>query len=247
MQRFYLQNLNNNKIIIIKKDNEIYHQITKVIRWKIWDEVIFFDWKNYFDYLFFINEISKNEIIFKFKEKINKKSTPFVKENKDFFSTKITELNLYQAIPNKQEKIELILQKWTEIWYTNFYFYFSERSQKFNLSDNKFKRFQKIIVEATEQSWRNLIPELFFLEKLNLELIKWQNLYFHTKSSNSQKLKNIKIKQEKVNIFIWPEWWFSDNEISNFEKYYFQNVFLWDFILRTETVGLVVWFFLNQF
>ena len=107
MQRFYLQNLNNNKIIIIKKDNEIYHQITKVIRWKIWDEVIFFDWKNYFDYLFFINEISKNEIIFKFKEKINKKSTPFVKENKDFFSTKITELNLYQAIPNKQEKIAI--------------------------------------------------------------------------------------------------------------------------------------------
>ncbi len=236
MQRFYFSKFGEKKIIIFKKNDEIFHQITKVLRWKIWDELIFFDWKNYFDYLFFIDEITKNEIILKFKEKI-------IKNN---LSSKNFELNLYQAIPNKQEKIEFILQKWSEIWYSNFYFYKSERSQKFNLTLNKIQRFKKIIIEAIEQSWRNIVPQIYFLDKLDLKNIRWNNYFFHTDSNSSKLLKNLDTKNWKINLFIWPEWWFSEKEKIEFEDNNFSKIYLWDYILRTETVWIVVGFFINQ-
>jgi 16S rRNA U1498 N3-methylase RsmE len=49
-----------------------------------------------------------------------------------------------------------------------------------------------------------------------------------------------------VNLFIWPEWWFSDKEVSEFEKNNFKKIYLWDRILRTETVGIVTWFYIVQ-
>jgi len=104
MQRFYYPTLNNLEIISIKDQNEIFHQLTKVLRSKIWDEVIFFDWNNYIDHIYTIDSIEKNNIILKLKEKITKNS-----ENN-------INLNLYQSLPNKQEKIEFIIQKWVEVW-----------------------------------------------------------------------------------------------------------------------------------
>ena len=69
----------------------------------------------------------------------------------------------------------------------------------------------------------------------------------HTKDENSLKLKEIKAKSwEKINIFIGPEWWFSDEEIEIFQKNNFQKIFLWNRILRTETVGFTVAFFIIQ-
>ena len=69
----------------------------------------------------------------------------------------------------------------------------------------------------------------------------------HTKDENYIKLSEIKAKSwEKINIFIGPEWWFSDEEIEIFQKNNFQKIFLWNRILRTETVGFTVAFFIIQ-
>jgi RsmE family RNA methyltransferase len=51
---------------------------------------------------------------------------------------------------------------------------------------------------------------------------------------------------KKVNIFIWPEWWFSDREVIQFEKSNFTKVFLGNRILRTETAPIVAWFYIIQ-
>ena len=234
MQRFYYPTLNNLEIISIKDQNEIFHQLTKVLRSKIWDEVIFFDWNNYIDHIYTIDSIEKNNIILKLKEKITKNS-----ENN-------INLNLYQSLPNKQEKIEFIIQKWVEVWYNYFYFFKSDRSQNLKITENKIERFKKIIIEASEQSWRNIIPQLFFIEKLSLENIKWENLYFHTDKNKAKKLKELDIKSWKINIFVWPEWWFSEKESKIFEKNNLTKINLWDYILRTETTWIVVGFYLMQ-
>lgn len=233
MQRFYFENIKNYFFI---EDKNFINQVLKVLRSQLWDKFIFFDGKKYTDFVFEISEIQKNKIFFKKLEEIDKNSEI------DF------EINLFSSIPNKLEKIEFIAQKWTEVWVSNFYFFKSQRSQKIFLNENKVDRIKKIIQEASEQSNRNKIPNFQTIEKIDFEKLKKEkNIFLHTKDENSIKLSEIKAKSwEKINIFIGPEWWFSDEEIEIFQKNNFQKIFLWNRILRTETVGFTVAFFIIQ-
>ena len=233
MQRFYFENIKDYFFI---EDKNFMNQVLKVLRSQLWDKFIFFDGKKYTDFVFEISEIQKNKIFFKKLEEIDKNSEI------DF------EINLFSSIPNKLEKIEFIVQKWTEVWVSNFYFFKSQRSQKIFLNENKVDRIKKIIQEAAEQSNRNKIPNFQIIEKIDFEKLKKEkNIFLHTKDENSLKLKEIKAKSwEKINIFIGPEWWFSDEEIEIFQKNNFQKIFLWNRTLRTETVGFTVAFFIIQ-
>lgn len=233
MQRFYFENIKDYFFI---EDKNFINQVLKVLRSQLWDKFIFFDGKKYTDFVFEISEIQKNKIFFKKLEEIDKNSEIGF------------EINLFSSIPNKLEKIEFIAQKWTEVWVSNFYFFKSQRSQKIFLNENKVDRIKKIIQEAAEQSNRNKIPNFQIIEKIDFEKLKKEkNIFLHTKDENSIKLSEIKAKSwEKINIFIGPEWWFSDEEIKIFQKNNFQKIFLWNRILRTETVGFTVAFFIIQ-
>ena len=233
MQRFYFENI---KDYLFIEDKNFINQVLKVLRSQLWDKFIFFDGKKHTDFVFEISEIQKNKIFFKKLEEIDKNSEIGF------------EINLFSSIPNKLEKIEFIAQKWTEVWVSNFYFFKSQRSQKIFLNENKVDRIKKIIQEASEQSNRNKIPNFQIIEKIDFEKLKKEkNIFLHTKDENSIKLSEIKAKSwEKINIFIGPEWWFSDEEIEIFQKNNFQKIFLWNRILRTETVGFTVAFFIIQ-
>ena len=259
MQRFYIPNFTKQEIFILNdKDaprafptGHIFHQLTKVLRVREWEKIIFFDWVKNLDFTYEIIEIAKKEIKLIFIEEIEKNS------ELDF------ELNLFQAMPNKLEKIEYILQKWVEIWYKKFVFYRSERSQKLVISEKKLNRLYKIMVEALEQSWRNLIPTF----NLEAEDFKWKFLsnfewddymevwkeaiFLHTENWKSQKINKYienlsKNSIKKQNIYVWPEWGFSGKEIEYFEKNNFTRIHLWNRILRTETAWIVVGFTLWQ-
>lgn len=234
MQRFFLEiNILWNSEIILD-DEKIIYQLIKVLKSKIWDEVIFFNWINFVDFKYKIIAFNKKNIIFSFIEKVEK-----LKEN--------YKLVLFQALPNKIEKIEEIIKKWTEIWYSEFNFFKSERSQNLKLLNSKLERFNKIIKEASEQSNRNIVPRFNFFQKLDFRNISWNNIFFHTDISNSQKINELNINFNKnINIFIWPEWWFSKEENDFFIKNNFIKVNLWWNILRTENTSIVVWFYLLQ-
>jgi 16S rRNA U1498 N3-methylase RsmE len=66
MQRFLLQTDVLAQEEIILKDEEIIYQLTKVLRAKINDQVIFFDGKTFCDYVYKIQSIDKKNIIFLF-------------------------------------------------------------------------------------------------------------------------------------------------------------------------------------
>ena len=68
------------------------------------------------------------------------------------------------ALPNKQEKLELIIQKFTEIGIDEIYLWVSERSVLKAINPNKLQRLSKIMQEATEQSWNRSLPKLSFIE-----------------------------------------------------------------------------------
>lgn len=157
MQRIYLSDFDSQSEIIQIKDTEIIHQLTKVLRSRIGDKISIFNGKDSQDHIFEIIELAKREISIKKESHL---------ENNSEISF---ELSLYNGMPNKLEKVEYMLQKGTEIGFTKFCFFRTERSQKLNLSTNKIQRLEKIIIEAAEQSGRAKIPELIFEEDFDIK------------------------------------------------------------------------------
>lgn len=232
MQRFFLYTSHLWEKQMILQDDQIMYQLVKVLRVKIDEEVIFFDGQQAIDFVYKITSIDKKNIIFSFVEKK-------IKENEK------CSLVLFQSLPNKIDKIEEIIQKWTEIGYSEFNFFRSERSQDLKLSESKIERCNKIIKEASEQSGRNHIPKLNFLTKFDITNISGTNIFFHTDSTNAIKINELKLDlTQKINIFVGPEWGFSPKENDNFEKNKCIKINLWNNILRTETTSIWVWFYI---
>lgn len=234
MQRFYFEKLEKEDESIAIKNPELLNQLNKVLRVKFWNKLAFFNWVDDRDFIFEVKEVEKREV---YLEKIWEEE---IDSEIDF------DLNIFQALPNKLDKIEYILQKWVEVWVTGFYFFRSERSQKLILSPNKIERLNKIIVEAVEQSWRSRVPELIIEDNISLEDFKDnENIIFHTDVEKSLKLNDLKLNYTKwVNLFVWPEWGFSEEEIKIFEELWHKKVHLWNRILRCETTGVVASFFI---
>jgi RsmE family RNA methyltransferase len=97
MQRFYLP-VNLDLDILKLEDEEINYQLQKVLRIQSGEQVIFFDGITPQDKVFEVTQVEKRHILFRFIKNIKKSKNTF-------------ELELYQSIPNKIEKMELILQK----------------------------------------------------------------------------------------------------------------------------------------
>jgi 16S rRNA (uracil1498-N3)-methyltransferase len=231
MQRFVLRETKFTQELIID-DETLLHQFFSVLRYKLWDQVIFFDGKSSTDYVYEISEIkAKKYVKLLWKDIINKAIT------RDSF-------HLYQALPNKIEKIEHILQKWVEVGITAFTFFRSERSQTLMINSSKQTRLEKIVREALEQSGRNMLPSLEFIQNIPSS-IAWNTLFFHTNKKESSLLANIE-KKTSYNILVGPEGGWSEREERDFIEKGYRKIYLWEGILRTETVAPVVTFFLSQ-
>ena len=238
MQRIYFPNTQFSETLEIR-EKELYHQITRVLRARVWQKYIFFDGKTLQDFLYEIYEIDAKRVIFRLQETIQKSAEIF------------PELHLYQALPNKLEKLEYIIQKSCEVGYTSITFFSADRSQVLLISQNKKERLKKIAVEAIEQCWGNIIPDINFIENIWSQILRNESteeiyIFCHT-SYTSHKLSHISQQwYKKIHVFIGPEWWFSEKEIDYFEWYWMLWVCFWNRVLRTETVSSVVWFYLSQ-
>ena len=71
MQRFYISDLNTTDFNFSIKDKEIIHQLTKVLRIKIWESIIFFDGSDSFDYIFRVKNILDKSIDFEDKDRLH--------------------------------------------------------------------------------------------------------------------------------------------------------------------------------
>ncbi len=235
MQRIYLENTDLSQEKITLKDKELVHQLTKVLRVRIWENIYLFDGINNSDVLFKIIELWKREISL---ERISQN------DNNSEINFK---LSLYNAIPNKLEKIEYIIQKGTEIGFTKFNFFRTDRSQKLVISENKMIRLEKIITEATEQSGRAVIPEINILDNFDISnLPDGKNIFFHTQNENSSDLKNLsKNSWDIINLFVGPEGGWSNREVDILEKNT-TRIHLGNRILRTETTWIVTGFYIIQ-
>lgn len=246
MQLFLTDYIIQDDTIIITEER-VVHQIKNVLRAKIWyifmvqekkiivedstDELQYID-----RYVCEMIQITKEQIVVNIKEK---KQIAYQYNYK----------KLFVALPNKFEKLELIVQKITELWLQYICFFVSQYSQLHDISDNKMVRLEKIAMEAAEQSYSAYVPSIVFEKNIEKKLsekdsIIWiQKFILHQEWKNIWEMKNIIQdtwdKKQKY-FFVWPEWWRWERDENVFNNHSIEKISLWKNILRTETAAVVM-------
>ena len=225
MQRYFCNTINDNQFILSNDDS--YH-IKTVMRMQINDliEVIY----NKDLYICEIKEF--DPVIVSIKEKINSYNELGIK------------VTICQSLV-KEQKMDLILQKGTELGAYSF-IPLSVKNSIIKYSNKDFDkkriRWQKIVKEASEQSKRNIIPEVLEIKeikdiiKLNYDL-KILCTVNEVSTSLKYVLQNNK-KCDKMIIVIGPEGGFTKEEEGELINHGFVSVTLGNLVLRTETASL---------
>lgn len=161
------------------------------------------------------------------------------------------ELHIFQGLP-KADKMELIIQKGTELGVSKFWPVSFKRSiVKISGKDEfkKIERWQKIAEVAAKQSQRDLIPEVSniinirnvcdYIKNYDIVLLAYEN---EEDNYIKTELKNLKYTKEKLKIavVIGPEGGIELEEVELLEAAGTKVVSLGKRILRTETVALQV-------
>ncbi|HNZ15803.1 MAG: 16S rRNA (uracil(1498)-N(3))-methyltransferase [Anaerolineaceae bacterium] len=146
----------------------------------------------------------------------------------------------------KRDKIEMILQKTTEIGVTRFQPYFSSRSLVQDIRNNSARqeRLNAIIREAAEQSMRSKLPVLepacefeamlAEAEACPVKLIAWEGTAIVSQVCAEMLNIGAEGKQE-IALLIGPEGGFSSEEVKQAEAHGFRQISLGTYILRMET------------
>ena len=161
------------------------------------------------------------------------------------------ELHIYQGLP-KADKMELILQKGTELGVTRFIPVALKRCiVKLDGKDalKKIDRWQKITEVASKQSGRDIVPEVANIATINdiccsIKDFDLVMLAYELEENNYIKSELLKIKGTKENykiaIVIGPEGGIDEGEAIKLKEAGAKVVSLGKRILRTETVALQV-------
>ena len=211
------------------------HYIKDVMRLKIGDKLSIFN--TFGEWNAVIESYEKNGVKIKVKEKVRDKDN---------------EKNIWLAFsPIKQNPLNFIIQKGTELGVQKFIPILSERT---TVREINTERIKKIIIEASEQSNRISVPEINkpeSLKKFLSQFPKKGTLIFCDINSNQNNLKDIlKNVEGPICILIGPEGDFSENErkiIVNLNQTC--SISLAKNILKAETAALsaitIVNYYLN--
>ena len=213
---------------VILDDGDQYH-IVKVMRAKVGDEVeVVCEGKLF---LAAISSIKPLKIT----------TIAQIKENNELKNDVVLIASLL-----KGDKLDLVLQKATELGVEEIVLLQSERSiAKIRNLDRDFKlqRFNRIVKEAAEQSKRTRLPLLYRIIKIDelpeieadIKLMAYEGEQGSTSSFLSA-IKGVKPGQ-RIAVLIGPEGGFSQDEVNEAVEYGYNTVSLGRRILRAETAS----------
>ncbi len=232
MQRFFVTF--PIQVDMVVTDTDMVHQLTRVLRVAIWEHIVLF-MGDRSEMEYEITTTWKKSIWLRWVASRVPNTEPHKR------------VTIYQALPNKHEKIEYILQKWVEIGIARFVFFRSDRSQKLLLSPTKIDRFIAIAREALEQCGGVVMPEITFADAFPEDTtasIEMSNIVLDTL------WESIRISQydnlQNMGLWVGPEGGWSDAERVRMQDNGFIFARFWERVLRTETAGIVIGFgFLN--
>lgn len=225
MQRYFAKEKINDEFILL--DDDLYH-IKTVMRMKTGEKIeVVFDNTVYLCNL----DMNKNNI------------RVFIEKSLERVSNKEPIVTLILPFL-KEQKMDLILQKGTELGINQFIFVETERSVvkiEEKKEQNKLDRWSRICKEASEQSMRIDIPSIEIIRnKEDLEKIEGLKLLCSTQEKEKT-VKNVLKNNsncDKINLMIGPEGGFSSKEEIYFEKKGFTKISLGTQIMRVETVPI---------
>ena len=225
MQLFISHYEEKGSSIIIKDNKELLEQLRKVLRAKLW-------------YQFFVQDEKWEkrlhvELVDRTDNGIQAKVLETI-ENKN----KNNNAWMLIAFPNKQEKLELIIQKLTELWISHIYLRKAERSLLKELNENKLQRIKKIMKEAVEQSWWWNPPNLEIIS--SPKVLEWTRNITVFDLPWDQKIFTGKTEGNPLLWIIWPEGWLTENDYQSFPKCV-EICSLWETVLRMETAAIIWW------
>ena len=226
MQRYF--SISNEEI---KLDTGDIHHITHVMRNKVGDffEIVFNE-KIYKEEITSLNPLSfKTVDISSINNELN------------------NDITLFYCL-SKGEKNEFVMQKATELGVKRIVLLSSKRSVV-KLSNDDFNRkkvrFEKILKEASEQSHRNVIPELIGIipiKDIPESLLANHNFIAYEEDAgytlNTFNLFDKIKEKESVSLLIGSEGGIDKDELSSLNENGFKNISLGKRILRTETAAV---------
>lgn len=228
MQRYFVEKNENGKFML--SENDSYH-ITKVMRMKEESMIeVVSDGKLY---LSKIIETSPKVIAEILKE---------VEVNNEL-SINVT---IVQSLV-KEQKMDYILQKTTELGVSEIIPYMASRSiiKLDKNQDKKVERWQRIVKEASEQSKRNNIPMVTNVMTLSnlVNLSDYDMKFLCSTNETSQNIKKVLSNLSgnvKMLFVIGPEGGFTEEEENKFIENGFISLSLGNSVLRTETASIFI-------
>ena len=153
---------------------------------------------------------------------------------------------LLQALPEK-ERMELIIQKATELGVSAIVPFKSERSislEEREAKQKKAQRWQEIAVKAVQQSRRARVPKMeqYRLLKEALEGCEGESLKIVLYEKEGENLKNVlrQYQPKKIYAMVGPEGGFTEKEVKLAKNKGFIPIKLGQRILRTETAAITL-------
>ena len=235
MQRYFTKEKNwDEKYVYIVGDDA--HHINRVMRMKIGERIIC----NHPD-----ERAAICEIIDISKEAVKVEIIEWIDEDAEL----PVSITIAQGLP-KGNKLEIILQKGTELGANNFILFEGDRSiAKWDKkkSDQKLNRYRKIVKEASEQCHRNKIPEIDVIPlQTILENGSDYDIMMYAYEEEAKKINfhpslrlYLPLNQVKRRLYLSDlKVDFQNVEVDLFHKYDCQAIRLGARILRTETASL---------
>ncbi len=138
----------------------------------------------------------------------------------------------------KEDRLELMVEKLTELGTTEIAIFPSLRSQKRQLSSNKWERLRKAAVQAIKQSKGAWLPQLLYFSGLE-EMLDWAEGFSkrYLLDRNGVSLKAIPSEREALGV-AGPEGGFTEEEVEEIASRGFTKLKLADNVLRAETAAL---------
>ncbi|MBD3270151.1 RsmE family RNA methyltransferase [Candidatus Peregrinibacteria bacterium] len=229
-----MQSIKKDKTVTLPFKHPIAQQLYKVLRAKAGDKVILIN-KIYTN-----DETKPIEAIFKIIEIRNNSINLGLLNIRENDNEPDKNVSLFLCLPNKPQKLELIVQKAVELGVYQINLIRSQYSQyKHQLKES---RLQKIIEEAVEQSERSKIPIINIESENLIDYLKKKQDHSKTYVAIARRdIPSVKtlIPFPEANLLIGPEGGFSPAEMDMISKNKLNQYSLGKRILRTETAAIL--------
>lgn len=227
MHTFYVSRpqINDDTVTVVGQE---HHHLRNVIRLKTGDNIRIID--------------GEGTVITATITKIGSDLTDVIIEELKYHKYSTPTINLFQGLP-KHDKMDLILQKTTELGVSQFFPMITERTLQ-KPSNNRIERWERIILSATKQCGRPWLPNLNEIQILKDCINTAQSCDLSlvlSEKENKQHIQSLlrnKPEIRSIALLIGPEGGFTESEVNIATEMGIIPVTIGSNIMRTETAAI---------